>query len=164
MGISVVRDAAARKPRLTTLTWLTTLGEFGYCTKGYELRMSILSISSRSFDAFRGQATENFIVRTLKYLRDVFRSRDVGPLEPIDRQLVLEGIERAREFGLESERDIAKFIVVTVWLGKSFVKRAEPLWLTAILAYPHFDRASDRIEAIYRAVGKADGSDAPKPD
>jgi hypothetical protein len=109
-------------------------------------------VSPRQLRAFEDVATNRFVSSILAYLAELFPNRLSRNAEPIDREFVLEGITGARAFGLTTGVDVAKFIVVSGWLGGKFVHRLEPPWLAAILAYPHFSTASDRIEAIYRAA------------
>jgi hypothetical protein len=113
-------------------------------------------ITDRQMQAFREAAKEGFITRLLQHLAGIgWRTED----DPRRRQQFIEdGIRRAQNFGVFSEIDVARFVVVTLVLGEDFDRNPNLPWVKAILNYRHFGGPDRRIRAIYDAARRLNPS------
>jgi hypothetical protein len=108
-------------------------------------------IRAEQVDAFRVAAVRSYEDRVAAHVERCFPQEfgDLGDLKV--RRIIREGISRASNYGIVSERDVCLFIDLMVELGPNFDTDAEFPWASAILQ----DREEDGSEKIDRVFSMA---------
>lgn len=99
-------------------------------------------------DAFREQMTKNFEDRMAAHLREAFAVRVQALDDAALRGEIRCGISRARQYGIETERDVARFIDLMWMLRRDFDTNAETAWARPILS-DHASSAENRVRRLY---------------
>ena len=71
------------------------------------------------------------------HLKKVFPDRVSTMQEPALLDIVRYGIQHARIYSIVAERDVCKYIDLSVLYGRDFTKTLHSLWATAILQTEH---------------------------
>ncbi len=96
------------------------------------------------------QFIENMMIHVRKYFPIESKAMDDGQL----RKNILEIIQRAGEYELITERDICKFLNISIFFGMDFDKKPENAWMLAILMDKKEPNPSIRIGKLYQEVLK----------
>jgi len=92
-----------------------------------------------------------------------FPSFDTGPGDAPLRALVRSGIERARRYGVTSERDVARFVELLIRMGTDFDQRPSLRWARSMLEDSSLP-APARIELIHQQLdSRASASSTQRP-
>jgi hypothetical protein len=113
----------------------------------------MLTLRQKQLDALNAWARAAFETRLAADLRTSLPD-DAAPYDdPALRTLVDEAIDRARTYGLTSERDVALFCDLTLVLGPGF-DTARP-WAAEILRDPYIIDPNLRMDLLHaRAMAK----------
>jgi hypothetical protein len=103
--------------------------------------------------AYMGQAFEERIIRHIRQnFPDQYKQLgDTDAREDNLRKLIRQGIERARRYGIESERDAARFVELMIRIGPTFEELPEYAWAKAVLSDPNIS-GHGRVELIHQQL------------
>jgi hypothetical protein len=100
-------------------------------------------------EVFSKAALKNFEDRMLVHLTELF-PRPCGRLgEKNTREVILQGIAKAREHGIVSERDVCIYIDIMVEFGNDFDCDPALPWASQILKDPNIKGPTYRINCLY---------------
>lgn len=110
-----------------------------------------MRIRSEQRAAFSSQALDDFVERIIRYLARAFPNQITAlGMSRVDLdRFVLDGIERARGFGVINKPDVKRFVECMVVLGPRFDDDASIPWAGEILRRRNLsgERKMDRIDA-----------------
>jgi hypothetical protein len=102
-------------------------------------------------EAFRQQMINGFEDRMMAHLREAFPDEVRGLDDAMLRETVRHGVRRARQYGIENERDTARFIDLMFLVRRDFDTSPETSWARPIL----LDKASSAENRLRRLQVKA---------
>jgi hypothetical protein len=106
----------------------------------------MLKIRAHQIAALRDVAKTRFADRVVQQLRlDLPRSFADLPASQA-RAKVLAEMENARLFGLETEREVFRYVALAIAFGADFMRRQ---WALPILKDPSLTRPSERIAGMW---------------
>lgn len=108
-------------------------------------------IRKEQSDAFRQQLTQSFEDRVAAHLRTTQPTETQHLEEPALRADIRAGMTRAAQYGIETERDVARFIDLMFRLRRDFDTSPETPWARPIL----LDKASSADNRLRRLNVKA---------
>jgi hypothetical protein len=114
----------------------------------------MLNIRKEQLAAFGPIGKKAFEDRMIAHLRKVFLEQ-CGPLdEPKLRELIRHGTQRAASYHIISERDVCKFIDLTILYGRDFDKDPALPWAQSVLQNRAIRNPTSKIERLYKAARK----------
>ena len=116
----------------------------------------MLVIRNEQMDIFRKKAIEQFVNRTASWLREDYPEQTT-PMDDTELQdLIHLGIKRAKEYGIEIEYDVGRYIEFMLKFGKDFVDQpwAKPYFYRRPLQYP--TQMLDLLEAAGETHGQSE--------
>lgn len=84
------------------------------------------------------------------HLKKVFPDRVSTMQEPALLDIVRYGIQHARIYSIVAERDVCKYIDLSVLYGRDFDKDAALPWATAILQNKNIRSPSTKVDRLFR--------------
>ena len=121
----------------------------------------MLTLQQEQMDVFARLEMERFEERAIAHLREHFPERMASVSAQNARELVRFCVQRARGYGIESERGIVLFASVAVALGPRFDEQPRYRWAAEALADEFIVTPTARIEELYRRAVEL--LDAPAP-
>ena len=94
----------------------------------------------------------SFIDRMVVHLRTHFPKHSEKVDEPTARRVIEYGITQAAAYGIETERDVCKFITLMWAFGHNFDRNPALPWAAEILGNQIYLTGTERIEALYAAA------------
>lgn len=121
----------------------------------------MITINAEQMAAFEHDAQSRYAEDLCARLLALYPG-EAGALGPVAlRQLVDDGIARARGYNLDSERDIALFVDLSLFLGSGFDQDPELPWAAEILTDDYITESELRIDTLHaRALDHLDGVDS----
>jgi len=118
----------------------------------------MLTIRQDQIEIFRQVALSEFEHRMLEHIGKFF-PRQIETLgETGMRELIRHGIKRAEGYGIIAERDVCKYIDVSVVFGREFDTDSRTSWASTILRDSALTSPTDRINRLFelatRNVGR----------
>jgi hypothetical protein len=113
-------------------------------------RPGILAMRQAQLAAFSHAEVQKFEVRMIAHLRRFFPKQCAALTEPQLRELIQHGIKRAADHKITSERDVCKFIDLTIVFGRDFDADKKLPWASRILK--NRNAAASRIQSLYQAA------------
>lgn len=105
-------------------------------------------IRKDQIDAFKEQMAQGFEERLIAHVREAFGAR-AGTLDDAGLgEEVRYGIGRARDHGMETEREVARFVDLMWLLRRDFDTSPETAWTRPILA-DKSSSAENRLRRLY---------------
>jgi len=127
------------------------------------VEVTMLRIRKEQMDAFSQAAARSFEDRMVEHLTEFFPEQCEALGEPETREAIQHGINRAKTYGIISERDVCKYIDLMFTFGRDFDEDAELPWAGRILNDDEFVNASVKTDRLYdvamRHVAQAAGID-----
>lgn len=113
----------------------------------------MLQLRNSQVEAFREQLLKRFEADVLDHVREFFPDRCEALGDQGTRALIRHGIDRARSYGIDREKDVCKYVDLCFYYGREF--DVEQPWARPVL---RFDApAPERMRALFAiAVEKAD--------
>jgi hypothetical protein len=93
---------------------------------------------------------QRFEQRVVAHLREHFPQRMMGIAEQTAREFIQFCIERARGYGIQSERDVVLFVNVALALGQRFDEDPRFKWAADILVDEFIVTPAARVEELHR--------------
>ncbi len=109
----------------------------------------MLVIRAEQIRIFEQQDLERFELRMLEHLVEFFPVRCGGLGQEEIRQTIRHAVQRAALFGIVIERDVAKYVDLTVIFGKNFDSDPALPWVGRILGSPETENGTDRINRLW---------------
>ena len=103
-------------------------------------------------EAFRQDALRRFVERVLAHLRQDLAKQTAGCADDALRARVGSCIERAKTYGLLTQREVVCFVDATYLLGEDFDTAAETEWAAEILRSDA--SAADRALSLVATSGR----------
>jgi hypothetical protein len=114
----------------------------------------MLTIRKEQLAAFGPLGKKAFEDRMIAHLKKVFPEQ-CGPLDaPKLRELIQHGTQRAASYQITSERDVCKFIDLTILYGRDFDKDPALPWAQSVLQNQAIRNPTSKIERLYKAAKK----------
>ena len=117
-----------------------------------ERSVFMLTIRKEQMDAFSHAALRIFECRMVAHLNRHFPKRCAKLGEDGVREWIRYGIERARTYGIVSERDVCKYIDVMFVYGRDFDTDRRRPWAGQILNDPVIMPPAVRTNRLFRAA------------
>jgi hypothetical protein len=111
----------------------------------------LLIVRREQMEALNAQALESFHRRMRQHLAALFPERVAAWGEEGARGAADAGIRQAAGFGITAERDVARFIDLTVELGPDFPDREATAWTRSVLEDRHASAAT-RMSRLYQRL------------
>jgi hypothetical protein len=108
----------------------------------------LLTLRQEQTDLFARLELERFEARVIAHLRQYFPQRMASVSDQNARGLVRFSMERARRYGIVTERSLVLYISVAVALGSRFDQRHA--WAAEILRDPFIATPEARVEELHR--------------
>jgi hypothetical protein len=102
--------------------------------------------------AFRNTAAANFEDRAVAHLRKELPDQTAGLTDDDLRRRIRSSMNRGRQYGLTSERQLMRFVDADFLLGDSFEVDPQQSWSAAILRDP--DYSADERSALLLAAAE----------
>jgi len=110
----------------------------------------LLTLHDEQMAVFARREMERFEERVISHLREYFPDRMAGVSAQNARELVGYCVQRARHYGIESERDIVLFASVVVALGPRFEHERRYRWAAEALSDEFIVTPAARVEELHR--------------
>lgn len=111
-----------------------------------------ISIHAAQLDTFRGVEYERFIGDMQKHIARCFPEESRQLSQEKTRQLIENGIKRAEQHAIVSERGVCKFIDLSLVFGAEFDTDANNAWASKILLDPAIYDPKERIDRLFSAA------------
>ena len=109
----------------------------------------MLKIRKEQMDAFSEAALRSFEGRMAAHLGEFFPKQCKALGEAHVRDTIRYGIERAKTFGIVSSRDVAKYVVLMIALGRNFDGDPKLPWAGDILRDSELADPGVRVDLLY---------------
>lgn len=93
----------------------------------------MLKIRSEQFLLFSEAARESFEERLLLKLRKSLSEQTTDMAEADIRETISQEIEKARDYGITTERDVARFVILAFLWGANFDENPKHPWIPETL-------------------------------
>ena len=105
-------------------------------------------IHASQMKAFSEAAERRFADELAAHLSKLF-PRLYGKIgDPGLREVIQHGVRRAREYGIVRERDVGRYIAVTMMFGPNFDKKRSSGEMYSVLRDPRFKDSRSRTNAL----------------
>lgn len=113
-------------------------------------------------EAFRRAADEDFVKRLSAYVAEHYPSQvtAAGGKDALP-DLARAGMAAARGYGITGEYDLARYVILTLILGKGFATDSRYPWAAGILADPLLP-ATTKLDRLWAEAEQALGDKFPK--
>jgi hypothetical protein len=108
----------------------------------------MLTIRQEQVEAFRQAALQRFENKMVEELRKSFPKTSEKLKESGIRDIIRHGIQRAREYGIVRERDVGRYIAVTLMFGPNFDSKMSSGAMYYALRDPRFKNSRARTDAL----------------
>jgi hypothetical protein len=95
------------------------------------------------------RAAQSFVTRMEAHLRKHFPNHCATLGDAGVREAIGSGTAKAGQYGIESERDVCKFITLMFTFGRDFDVDPKLPWASEILRNPVYQTPTHRTEALY---------------
>lgn len=112
----------------------------------------MLVIRKEQMEIFKREAMRQFEKEMALHIKQYFLGMDVAFQEDILLTYIRYIISRAKSYGLSSERDLCKYLNLSMICGRDFDNNPHLSWMTKILSNSGITNPSDRIEKLYKEV------------
>jgi len=122
----------------------------------------MLTIRKEQLAVFGPLGIRAFEDRVIAHLKKVFpdQSQILGEVKL--RESIQYGTQRAAAHGIISERDVCKYIDLTILYGRDFDKDPNLPWVQSILQNQAMRNPSSKIESLYKAAKKQETQPQPR--
>ena len=112
----------------------------------------MLKIREEQLAALRSTLVRSFHQKLLRHVREYFReeTEDRGNGELLDH--IRKTLERAGTYGLRAERDLFKYINISMIYGPDFDQKEETAWMREYLNDDDVPDPSQRLHRLHEAV------------
>jgi hypothetical protein len=114
----------------------------------------MITIREEQFAAFRRVSIRDFERRMMEHIRKCFPARldTLGEQKVID--LIKYGIQRAAHYGITTQRDVCKYIDLSVVFGREFDTDPKLPWARSVLEDSSAAGSMERMDYLYEVALK----------
>jgi hypothetical protein len=112
----------------------------------------MLKIRKEQVEGLRQLAVQDFVNRMITHVGKFFPQQSAALGEATTRETIGYGINRARSYGIVAERDVCKYIDLTVVFGRDFDRDKKLPWARSVLEDRTLRGPSDRTDRLYKAA------------
>ncbi|HXL09293.1 MAG TPA: hypothetical protein VN966_03660 [Candidatus Bathyarchaeia archaeon] len=109
----------------------------------------MFNIRKEQLDALSQASLKSFEERVVTHLRKFFAPQCIALGDIKVRETIHLGIERAKSYGITTERDVCKYTDLMVAFGSDFDRDPSLAWAQAILSDPELENPAEKIDALY---------------
>jgi hypothetical protein len=114
----------------------------------------MLTIRKEQLAAFGPLGKKGFEERMVTHLKKVFPEQSKALGESKLRETIQYGTQRAASYRIISERDVCKYVDLTILYGRDFDKDPKLPWAQSVLQNQALRNATSKIERLYKAAKK----------
>jgi hypothetical protein len=109
----------------------------------------MLTIRKEQVQALGRVAIQEFEKNMLRHLKQFFGDESAAMGDEALREHIRHAISRAKQYGLTSERDLCKYLNLTMVYGGDFDTHPELEWMRDFLTDPEVPDPSERMSRLY---------------
>lgn len=117
----------------------------------------MLIIRKEQMGVFEEVALKNFEDRMVIHLGKFFPEQCAALGDDGIREAIRYGIERAESYGIVDERDVCKYIDLTIVFGRDFDESPGTAWASSILNDEFLTDPTAKVERLFREAMKVTG-------
>jgi len=113
----------------------------------------MLLIRNEQMKIFKTELLETFIKKTQAHIHEVFEEQIMDKTEEDIREIIQNGIEKARGYEIREEQAVVLFIDLIIGIGPDFEEQKPNKWMISILEREDMI-AQEKMDFIYARLSE----------